>query len=185
MEGIQNNDVATLSLLGSGGLGGIGGWGGAGYHSLQNTANFAHDGSVLNSKIEANKDSNTVQHANILGQIESAADRARDAANRSIADQHFTSLTDKLNDNSRFITSEFNALSREQNENARRAAECCCDAKVLAVENQAKTDAGMATIIANQAADVRVQDAVSNAQQNAKLDAILAEGGRGNGGGRG
>jgi len=148
-------------------------------------ANFEFDGSVINAKVEANKEANTNQHTSILSQIDSAADRARDAANRSIADQHFTSLTDKLNDNSRFITSEFNSLSREQNENARRAAECCCDAKLLAVSNQAKTDAGLATIIANQSADVRVSDAVSNAQQNAKLDAILAENSRGHGGGRG
>ena len=176
-NGIQNSDVATLSLLG-GGYGGYGLNGGG-------RANFEFDGSVINAKVESNKEANTVQHHNILSQIDSAADRARDAANRSIADQHFTSLTDKLNDNSRFITSEFNALSREQNENARRAAECCCDAKLLAVSNQAKTDAGLATIIANQAADVRVSDAVANAQQNAKLDAILADAGRGHGGGGG
>ena len=119
---------------------------GYGFGRGRGGANFEFDGSVVNAKLESNKEANTVQHHNILSQIDSAADRARDAASRAIADQHFTSLTDKLND------------------------------------NQAKTDTGLATIIANQSADVRVSDAVSNAQQNAKLDAILAENGRGHGG---
>lgn len=172
-NGIQNSDVATLSLLG-GGYGGYGLGGGG-------RANFEFDGSVINAKVDSNKTANETQHDNILANIASAADRARDAANAALADRHFTSLTDKMNDNAKFTASEFNALTREQTENARVAAKCCCDAQILAVQNQAKTDAGMATIIANQAADVRVADAISNAQQNAKLDAILADNGRGRG----
>ena len=175
-SGLVGDSILSRAAYGDGGYGFGRGRGGA---------NFEFDGSVINAKVDSNKEANSNQHQSILSQIDSAADRARDAANRSISDQHFTSLTDKLNDNSRFITSEFNALAREQNENARLAAKCCCEAQLLAVQNQAKTDSGLATIIANQAADTRVADAVSNAQQNAKLDAILADNGRGNGGGRG
>ena len=157
---------------------------GYGFGRGRGGANFEFDGSVINAKIEGNKEANTNQHTSILAQIDSAADRARDAANNTIADRHFTSLTDKMNDNARFTASEFNALTREQTENARVAAKCCCDAQLLAIQNQAKTDAGMATILANQASDSRVSDAVSNAQQNAKLDAILSSrGGNGNGNG--
>ena len=76
----------------------------------------------------------------------------------------------------------FNTLFREMSANAREAAKCCCDAQLLAVQNQAKTDATLAQVLANQACDTRVADAVASAAQNSKLDILLAERSRGHGG---
>jgi hypothetical protein len=175
MEGVQNSDVATLSLLGNGGYG-------PGGDRYGNYGGFAHDGSVINAKVEANRDTITQQHDSLSQQISDAADRTRDAAESDRTDNHFESLTDKLNDQTRFFAQEINSIVREQAANAREAAKCCCEAQVLAVQNQAKTDAGLATILANQACDSRVTDAVANANQNAKLDALLASrSGHGNG----
>lgn len=180
MEGIQNNDVATLSLLGGGGLGGIG-MGNNGYYGLNNNANFANDGSVLNAKAEGNNDTIRAGHTALSQQIIDAADRARDAASTAAGTSNYERTVDKISDQTDRFAAHFNDLSREAAANAREAAKCCCEAQILAVQNQAKTDAGMATIIANQECNDKVASAVANATQNAKLDALLAEGGRGHG----
>lgn len=163
MDGIQNNDVATLSLLGGGGGGG-----------LFNRGEFASDASNA-VRINSNRELNSQGQDFISQQISDNADRNRDAANlKSMADG-FARTSDKISDQSTFFAAQVNQLSREQAATAREAAKCCCDAKLLAVENQAKTDASLATILANQACDIRVADAVANAAQNAKLDIILAK----------
>lgn len=163
---INPSEVATLSLLGGGY--GYGGRGHGGYGGQ-----FANDGSNA-VRINANRELASSNHDFLSQQISDNADRNRDIAVTQQADAHFTSLTDKINDQTRFFAQEINLITREQSANAREAAKCCCEAQLLAVQNQAKTDAGLATILANQSADTRVSDAVANAAQNAKLDILLA-----------
>ena len=166
---INPSEVATLSLLGGGGYGYGGGRGGYGRE-------FANDGSNA-VRIEAHGRSNDKGQDYLSQKIDDNADRNRDISGAIQANVSFERITDKLNDITRFFTAEQNAISREMSANAREAAKCCCAAQLLAVQNQAKTDAGLATILANQACDTRVSDAVANAAQNAKLDALLADNG--------
>lgn len=152
-----------------------------GYGGGHGGREFANDGSNA-VRINANRELSGLSHDSLSQQVSDNADRNRDIAVTQQADAHFTSLTDKINDQTRFFTSEINLITREQAANARESAKCCCEAKVLAVQNQAKTDAGLAQILANQACDVRVADAVANTAQNAKLDLLLSErGGHGRG----
>lgn len=174
MDGVQNSDVATLSLLN-------GGYGGYGIGGGRDHANFAYDGSVINAKVESNREAALQSHDSISQQISDEADRSRDAAGTAANTANFNRLVDKVSDQTAFFTAEINGVTREQAANAREAAKCCCEAKILAVQNQAKTDAGMATILAKVEAQDLVRDAVANAQQNAKLDALLAAGSRGRG----
>lgn len=174
-NGIQNSDVATLSLLGGGY-----GYGGRGYgHEFANDASNA-------VRINSSKDASAASHDSLSQQISDNADRnrdisalqsqnARDISARDLDTQIALSLSQQVARGEDNINAHFNAQTREMNANARAAAECCCEAKLLAVQNQAKTDAGLAQVLANQAADVRVADAVANAAQNAKLDALLSE----------
>lgn len=174
---INPSEVATLSLLG----GGVGyGYGGRGYGH-----EFANDGSNA-VRIQASERSSLASHDSLSKQISDNADRNRDISAVARTDSQFISSRDfqtqaqanmsaqiaRLQDSNR---AEFNAISREMAANAREAAKCCCEAQLLAVKNQAKTDAGLAQILANQACDVRVADAVASATQNAKLDSLLAD----------
>lgn len=170
MEGVNNSDVATLSLLGGGGYG----YGG-GRHGQ-----FADDASNA-VRINAAERASTASHDAIAQQISDNADRNRDISRTQQEDGHFTGIVDKISDQSRFFTAELNAIGRERAADARIAAECCCAAKLQAAENQAKTDAGLATILANQECASKVADAIANATQNAKLDVLLSGGHGGNG----
>lgn len=183
MEGVQNSDVATLSLL-NGGYGG--GYGLGGGHR---GAGFEFDGSVINAKVDCNKETSLASHDALSQQISDNADRNRDLASsqsqnaRDIAARDFlqgigVAISQQVARGEDNQNQNFNQLTREAAANAREAAKCCCEAKVLAVSNQAKTDAGLATILANQDAATQVANAVANAMQNAKLDAILASNGR-------
>lgn len=164
MDGSVNpSEVATLSLLGGGGGGG-----------LFNRGQFADDGSNA-VRINSNRHLSSASHDAISQQISDNADRNRDLQQFGQRSAIADSLTDKINDQTRFFAGEVNMLSREQQAIAREAAKCCCEAKLLAVENQAKTDAKLAEILANQACDSKVAAAVANATQNAKLDILLAE----------
>lgn len=167
--------------------------GGYGYGGGHGGREFANDGSNA-VRINRNEKITELGHDFLSQQISDNADRnrdlassqssnARDIANRDFQQSIAVGLSQQLARGEDNQNSNFNMLSREAAANAREAAKCCCDAKVLAVQNQAKTDAGLATIIANQACDVRVADAVVNATQNAKLDTLLNE--RGGHGGRG
>lgn len=183
MEGVQNSDVATLSLLN----GGVGGYGinGRGYGH-----EFANDGSNA-VRINSNEKLSSQGHDFLSQQISDNADRNRDTLQTLQTNTQFDRVSDKLSDQTDFFNNAIARVAdatavgqaeiiREMNANARAAAECCCEAKLLAVQNQCKTDAGLATILANQACDTRVADAVANATQNAKLDSILAgQSGRG------
>ena len=153
---------------------------------------WANDGSNA-VRINRNEKLAAQGHDFLSQQISDNADRNRDTLRTLQSNTQFDRVNDKISDQSDYFTnaisrvSEANAVShneiiREMAANAREAAKCCCEAKLLAVQNQAKTDLGMATITANQACDVRVSDAVANATQNAKLDALLNERGghRGN-----
>jgi hypothetical protein len=177
MDNLDTSDV----LLNRGLNGYYGGYGAGG---PANHGNFSYDGSVINANVASAARIGALSHDAISQQISDNADRNRDISETQQADGHYTGILGKIEDQSRFFTSEINLITREQAANARAAAECCCEAKVLAVQNQAKTDAGLASILANQACDTRVEAAVANANQNAKLDTLLSErGGRGNGGG--
>ncbi len=180
MDGSVNaSELATLSLIGRGGVGvGAGGYGygGGGYGGGGHGREFANDGSNA-VRINSNRHLSAVSHDAISQQISDNADRNRDIIGQAALQAGFINLNDKINDQTRFFSTEISAITREQAANAREAAKCCCAAQLLAVQNQAKTDAGLATILANQACDTRVSDAVANAAQNAKLDALLADNG--------
>jgi hypothetical protein len=174
MDGsINPSEVATLSLLGGGG-----GYGYGGVHGRE----FATDGS---NAVRINSGSKLASQAHdfISQQISDNADRNRDTLSTLQTNTSFDRVNDKIADQTDFFNSAINGIMREQNQNAREAAKCCCEAQLLAVQNQAKTDAGLAQILANQSCDTRVADAVASAQQNAKLDALLSERGRGQGNG--
>jgi len=180
MDGSVNaSELATLSLIGRGGVGV-----GAGNYGYGYDGNFA-DASSNAVRVEAGNRQTSASIENLLDQNQFAA------ANKNVVDGHnriidtLTSHDQRQSDmtvNAEFRTSDrLRDIEREMAANAREAAKCCCDSQLLAVQNQAKTDAGLAQILANQACDTRVQDAVANAMQNSKLDALLA--GRGNGNG--
>ena len=182
MDGSVNpSELATLSLLGRGGIG-VGNGNGYGYGG--GGREFANDGSNA-VRINAAERSSGASHDALSQQISDNADRNRDLASsqsqnaRDIAARDFlqgigVAISQQVARGEDNQNQNFNTLSREAAANAREAAKCCCEAQVLALQNQAKTDAGLATIIANQACDVRVADAIANAAQNAKLDALLA-----------
>ena len=170
---INPSEVATLSLLGGGGYG----YGGRGYQNGQ----FADDATNA-VRIQSSDRASMASHVSLSRQISDNADRNRDISRTQQEDGHFNGVIDKIADQSRFFTAELNAIGRERAADARIAAECCCAAKLLAVTNQAKTDAGLATLLANQECATKVADAVANATQNAKLDILLSERSRGHGG---
>jgi hypothetical protein len=143
---------------------------------------FANDGSNA-VRINSGQKLNMQGHDFLSQKIDDNADRNRDTLRTLQTNTSFDRVNDKIADQTDFFSQAINNVTREQTANAREAAKCCCEAQILAVQNQAKTDAGLASILANQACDVRVADAVANTAQNAKLDALLAE--RGHGGGRG
>ncbi len=184
---INPGDVATLSLLGGRGGYGLGGGYGGGRE-------FANDASNA-VRINGSEKLSAQGHDFLSQQISDNADRNRDInalqirnaadiANRDFITQVGFNISNQIARGEDNQNVNFNSLSREAAANAREAAKCCCEAKLLAATNQAKTDAGLAEILANQVCTTRVSDAVANATQNAKLDILLADNGghhRGNG----
>lgn len=173
---MENGSIAD-AVIANRGLNFAAPYGGYGHGGRE----FANDGSNA-VRINANRHLASSQHDFISQQVSDNADRNRDTLRTLEVSNSFERINDKITDQTAFFASEVNMLAREQAANAREAAKCCCEAKVLAVQNQAKTDAGLAQILANQACDVRVADAVANTAQNAKLDLLLSErGGHGHG----
>lgn len=170
---INPSEVATLSLLGSGGIGGYG-------NSYRDGREFANDGSNA-VRINSGQKLNMQGHDFLSQKIDDNADRNRDTLRTLQTNTSFDRVNDKISDQTDFFSQAINGVTREQTQNAREAAKCCCEAQILALQNQAKTDAGLAQILANQSCDSRVSDAVANATQNAKLDALLADKARGQG----
>lgn len=182
MDGSVNaSELATLSLIGRGGVGvGAGGYGyGGGGREFANDASNA-------VRINRNEKLASSQHDAISQQISDNADRNRDITSAAQSNAEFISnrdfqtqvgalITGQISRNEDATRAEFNSLNREMAANAREAAKCCCEQKLLAAQNQAKTDAGLATILANQECTTKIADAVANAAQNAKLDIIIAE----------
>lgn len=177
---INPSEVATLSLLGGGGGYGYGGRGGYG-HGRE----FANDSSNA-VRIRGAERLASAEHDAISQQSSDNADRNRDLArqqadnaqfiaNRDFQTQIGFQLSNQVARGEDNQNANFNSLSREMAANAREAAKCCCEAKLLAATNQAKTDAGIAALLANQECTTKVADAVANATQNAKLDILLAE----------
>jgi hypothetical protein len=177
---INPSEVATLSLLGGGGGYGYGGRGYGGYGQFADDASNAvriNSSEKLSAQAHAfNRDAVDNSHDAISQQISDNADRNRDLQAFGQQSASADRLNDKITDQTRFFSAEINLITRELAEHAREAAKCCCEQKVLALTNQAKTDAAMATITANQLADTRVLTAVANANQNAKLDVLLSNG---------
>jgi len=171
---MENGSMAD-AVIANRGLNFAGNGYGYGGHGGSYGREFANDGSNA-VRINANRELNAQGQDFISQQISDNADRSSDLSLRSTLASITANTTDKINDQTRFFATEVNQLGREQAANAREAAKCCCEAKLLAVQNQAKTDAGLAQVLANQSADVRVSDAVANAAQNAKLDLLLAAG---------
>lgn len=178
---INPGDIATLSLLGGRGGYGLGGGYGGGREFASDSTNAV--------RINSSEKLSAQAHDSISQQISDNADRNRDItslnqsnanalANRDFQTQVGTLLTQQIARGEDNINANFNALTREVAATAREAAKCCCEAKLLAATNQAKTDAGLATILANQECSTKVSDAIANAAQNAKLDVLLAERGR-------
>ena len=123
------------------------GFGGGGYGYGQQ-GQFANDGSNA-VRIGASERLSTQGHGFISQKIDDNADRNRDTLRTLQTNTSFDRVNDKISDQTSFFNQSINSIMREQNENAREAAKCCCEAKLLAVQNQAKTDAGMAQILAN------------------------------------
>ena len=173
---MENGSVAD-AVIANRGLNFATPYGGGGYGR-----EFANDGSNA-VRIESHAAANAAGIENLLDQNQFAI------TNGNITEGH-NRITDNINLNSTrssdmLTSAEFRTgdrlrdLEREMVQNAKDAAKCCCEAKLLAVQNQSALLAGQAQILANQACDVRVADAVASATQNAKLDLLLAERGRG------
>ncbi len=188
---INPNDLATLSLLGPRGGIGVGGGYGYGYGGANNS--FASDATNA-VRINEHSKLNAQGQDYISQQISDNADRNRDIfdlqntnanaiAARDFQTQIGFQLSSQIARGEDNQNANFNMLAREASANAREAAKCCCEAQLLAVQNQAKTDAGLATIVANQECDGRVAQAVATATQGAKLDLLLSERGHGGHGG--
>jgi len=168
---INPSEVATLSLLG-GGYGGYG-YGGRGGYAVGNQ--------VLAAEAHANGTASDAKLDSLAGSFHNVNINSKfDRLNENISDQEFRSTAAITSLNKDITDSEFRTIDRNRDierlvvQGQKEAAECCCEAKVLAVQNQAALLAGQAQILANQASDVRVADAVANAIQNSKLDALLA-----------
>ena len=190
-SGLVGDSILSRAAYGGAGYGYGGGHGGREFANDGSNAVRIRGSERLSEAAHAfGRESSASSHDSISQQISDNADRnrdisslqsagARDIANRDFIQSIAVGLSQQIAGSEANQNTNFNMLAREASANAREAAKCCCEAQLLAVQNQAKTDLGMATILANQACDTRVGDAVANAQQNAKLDAILADNGRG------
>lgn len=174
MENAVDDYILNGSTLRGSGFGG-----GYGY-SVQ--GQFANDASNA-VRIKGSQELNIQAHDFLSQKIDDNADRNRDTLRTLQTNTSFDRVNDKISDQTDFFSQALNGVMREQSQNAREAAKCCCESQLLAVQNQAKTDAGIAQILANQSCDVRVADAVASATQNAKLDLLLSERGHGQGNG--
>jgi len=170
---INPSEVATLSLLGGGG--GIGGYGYGG------RGGFGVGTQMLAADAHANGTASDAKLDSLSDNFHTASVNSKfDRLNENISDQEFRSTAAITSLNKDITDSEFRTIDRNRDierlvvQGQKEAAECCCEAKLLAVQNHATLLAGQAQILANQASDVRVSDAVANAVQNAKLDALLA-----------
>lgn len=183
----MNGNLDTADVLLNRGLNG-----GYGYMNGAHGREFANDGSNA-VRINSNQKLSTQGHDFLSQQISDNADRNRDTLRTLQSNTQFDRVNDKISDQTDFFNNSIvrvsdssatahNEVIREMNANARTAAECCCEAKVLALQNQAALLAGQAEIKAKLDCAAQVADAVANAMQNAKLDTLLAERGRGNGG---
>lgn len=173
MDGSVNpSEVATLSLLGGGGGGG-----------LFNRGQFADDGSNA-VRINGNRHLNTQGHDFLSQQVSDNADRNRDITSNIQLNTSFERMSDKITDQTRFFQSRVDMLAAEQVQNAKDAAKCCCEAKLLAVENHAVLLAGQATIVGKLELNEAVTAAVAATRNTVLLEQIAANG-NGNGHGRG
>ncbi len=159
-NGIGNNDVATLSLLGNTG------WG------YGNHANFAYDGSVINANVKSNQEFFAAATERVIDNQKAAADM-----NTAIQDQIARTAAefreaDRFNNLNALLFNQFNQIDRRFADQDLKAQECCCEIK-----------AGQAAILAKLDQQTAVANAVANAEQNIKLNQLLAAMGNGNGNG--
>ena len=181
----MESEFGTQDILTGRGLG-LGGFGGYGYGQGQEMGN-----SVLAAEAHANGTATGANIDNLTNatnlNFDSVEEQIRESRNigqfSELRDNGFRAelrTSDKIAD----LAKEVNLNAREMDrcccsieksvaEAAKDAAKCCCEAQVLALQNQAKTDASLATVLANQDCVSKVSDAVSNAVQNSKLDRLL------------
>lgn len=161
MNGIDNNEVATLSLLRNVGYG----YGG-------NHANFAYDGSVINTNVEANRAIGLLATDRIVDNQKQGFDAITATQNAIAAVSAEGRLNDKFAGLNALLFNQLNQIDRRFSDAQLSAQECCCELK-----------AGQASILAKLDAAEQVRNAVQNAEQGIKLNQLLAALGNGNGNG--
>lgn len=159
-NGIGNNDVATLSLLGNTGFG------------YGNHANFAYDGSVINANVTANRDLGTAQAERIVDNQKAASDMQTALVNQIASTAAEFREADRFSSLNTLLFNQFNQIDRRFADQDLKAQECCCELKT-----------GQAAILAKLDQQTAVANAVANAEQNIKLNQLLAAMGNGNGNG--
>jgi len=147
---LDANTAATLALLtdtaraGNRGFGYGGGEGGGGCYGPYATPSAIQHGIAHNAQLVENSGDRT------RGAMALGLDRiASDFTNAERARQ-FTTINDHIFQselrNTSALNEKFNALQREINENARRAAECCCDVKLRACQDKSEILAKIETL---------------------------------------
>ena len=147
-EDIMNGNLDTADVLLNRGLNGGYGAFGMGGHGGAFGREFANDGSNA-VRINSTEKLTAQGHDFLSQQISDNADRNRDLAStqaqsaRDIAQRDFSQsiavgLSQQIARGEDNQNSNFNMLSREAAANAREAAKCCCEAQLLAVQNQAR-----------------------------------------------
>lgn len=157
-NGIGNNDVATLSLLGNAGFG------------YGNHANFAYDGSVINANVAANQKFFAAATERVVDNQKAASDMQTALVNQIASTAAEFREADRFNNLNALLFNQFNQIDRRFADQDLKAQECCCELKT-----------GQAAILAKLEQQTAVANAVANAEQNIKLNQILASMGNGNG----
>lgn len=201
MEGIQNNDVATLSLLG-GGYGGVGiGNNGVGNQVLAAEAHA--NGTAVDAKVENLQDGQRLAFDSVQEQIRESrnldqSSRLSDNQFRSevrASDQHSQILNHQSEMELRIAAShvsiqkditdqEFRSLDRQRDitamlvDNAKEAAKCCCETQKLV---SAEANSTRSLVLEVEARGVRDTLAAANAKitQLETINALSHGNGRG------
>lgn len=160
MEEVQMGDsslnateIAVGSLLagGRGGYGGGGAWGGSGW-----TDTFTTPG-ANSVRIDRNASEAAAYHAHTLSSMEFGNTAIRDQFDAATRAAQFSSIADKINEgdvraaDQRFqselrTNDRLLALQAEINQNARVAADCCCDLKLQMCEDKSQVLASIAAV---------------------------------------
>jgi hypothetical protein len=150
--GIQNSDVATLSLLDRG------------YRS----ANFEQDGSVLNAKADRNAELSDRETQRLVDNQKQGFD-AINNTQQAIADvAHEFRVSDRFANLTDLLYNQLNQIDRRFAAQQLQTQECCCKLEAEIAKQSAKLDA-----------QEQVRQAIVTANNSTKLDQLLSR--RGNG----